>query len=270
MVAFACNPDKRRGIMSEESTVLTEDADGVLVITINRPQAKNAVNRSVAEGVAAALDRLDNDEALRVGIVTGAGGTFCAGMDLKAFVSGEFPTVEGRGFGGMTERSADKPLIAAVEGYALAGGCELAIACDLIVAADNAKFGIPEVKRGLVAAAGGLVRLPSQIPYRVAMELALTGEFMGADRAMAMGLINQLTAPGEALATARALAAQIAENGPLAVKVSKAIIKASRDWSDDETFTKQHALTQPVFTSEDAIEGATAFAEKRKPQWTGR
>ena len=129
--------------MSEESTVLTDDADGVLVITINRPQAKNAVNRSVAEGVAAALDRLDNDEALRVGIVTGAGGTFCAGMDLKAFVSGEFPAVEGRGFGGMTERSADKPLIAAVEGYALAGGCELAIACDLIVAADNAKFGIP-------------------------------------------------------------------------------------------------------------------------------
>ena len=256
--------------MTEEATVLTDDVDGVLVITINRPKAKNAVNLSVAQGVAAALDRLDSDDALRVGVLTGAGGTFCAGMDLKAFVSGEFPQIEGRGFCGMTERSADKPLIAAVEGYALAGGCELAIACDLIVAAENAKFGIPEVKRGLVAAAGGLVRLPSQIPYRVAMELALTGEFMAADRAMAMGLINQLTQPGEALATAKALAQQIAENGPMAVKTSKTIIKASRDWDEDEAFSKQNALTQPVFTSEDAIEGATAFAEKRKPEWKGR
>ena len=246
--------------MSEEATVLTEGTDGVLVITINRPEAKNAINLSVAQGVAAALERLDSEDSLRVGVLTGAGGTFCAGMDLKAFVSGEFPHIDGRGFGGMTERSADKPLIAAVEGYALAGGCELAIACDLIVAADNAKFGIPEVKRGLVAAAGGLVRLPSQIPYRVAMELALTGEFMAADRALAMGLVNQLTEAGGALDAAKSWPSETAENGPMAVKVSKAIVKASRDWSDDETWTNQNALTQPVFTSEDAIEGATAFA----------
>ena len=241
-----------------------------MVITINRPDKRNAINREMSLAIAHALDELDADSALRVGILTGAGAHFCAGMDLQAFAEGRPPELEGRGFGGLTEMTPQKPLVAAVEGFALAGGLELALACDLIIAAENAKFGIPEVKRGLVAAAGGLVRLPSQIPYRVAMELALTGEFMDADRAMAMGLINQLTTPGEALATARALAAQIAENGPLAVKVSKAIIKASRDWSDDEAFTKQHALTQPVFTSEDAIEGATAFAEKRKPEWKGR
>lgn len=256
--------------MTDQPVVLTEAIDGVLVITINRPQAKNAVNKAVAEHIAAALDRLDQEDDLRVGILTGAGGTFCAGMDLKAFVSGEFPNVEGRGFGGMTERSADKPLIAAVEGYALAGGCELAISCDLIVAADNSQFGIPEVKRGLVAAAGGLVRLPGQIPYRIAMELALTGEFMSAQRAADLGLVNQITPAGGALEAARVLAAKIAENGPLAVRLSKAVIKASRDWSQDETFVLQQELIQPVFTSKDAIEGATAFAEKRKPQWTGR
>ena len=256
--------------MTDQPVVLTEAIDGVLVITINRPQAKNAVNKAVAEHIAAALDRLDQEDDLRVGILTGAGGTFCAGMDLKAFVSGEFPNVEGRGFGGMTERSADKPLIAAVEGYALAGGCELAISCDLIVAADNSQFGIPEVKRGLVAAAGGLVRLPGQIPYRIAMELALTGEFMSAQRAADLGLVNQITPAGGALEAARVLAAKIAENGPLAVRLSKAVIKASRDWSQDETFVLQQEIIQPVFTSEDAIEGATAFAEKRKPQWTGR
>ncbi len=256
--------------MSEVSTVLTDEMNGVLVITINRPKSKNAIDKSVANGIASALEHLDGDESLRVGVLTGAGGTFCAGMDLKAFVSGEFPHVEGRGFGGMTERASDKPLIAAVEGYALAGGCELAIACDLIVAAKDAKFGVPEVKRGLVAAAGGLVRLPSQIPYRIAMELALTGEFMEADRAIALGLINKVTESGEALQTACSLAASIAENGPMAVRVTKAVIQASRDWTQDEAFSKQNELTEAVFLSEDAIEGATAFAEKRKPNWKGK
>jgi enoyl-CoA hydratase len=253
-----------------EAAVLTEVGDGVMTITINRPNAKNAVNKDVAEGIAAALDALDADDNTHVVILTGAGGTFCSGMDLKAFVTGETPYVAGRGFAGMVEKSTDKPMIAAVEGYALAGGCELAITCDLIVAADNSMFGIPEVKRGLAAAAGGLVRLPRQIPSRVAMEMALTGDFMSAERAMSVGLINQIAPAGEALAQAKALAAKIAENGPLAVKRSKQVIKESIDWSQDEMFANQQEITSAVFSSEDAIEGATAFAEKRKPNWKGR
>ena len=253
-----------------EPAVLTEVSDGVMTITINRPNAKNAVNKDVAEGIAAALDALDADDNTHVVILTGAGGTFCSGMDLKAFVTGETPYVAGRGFAGMVEKSTDKPMIAAVEGYALAGGCELAITCDLIVAADNSMFGIPEVKRGLAAAAGGLVRLPRQIPSRVAMEMALTGDFMSAERAMSVGLINQIAPAGEALEQAKALAAKIAENGPLAVKRSKQVIKESIDWSQDEMFANQQEITSAVFSSEDAIEGATAFAEKRKPNWKGR
>ncbi|MAV72976.1 MAG: enoyl-CoA hydratase [Halieaceae bacterium MED-G27] len=253
-----------------EAAVLTEVGDGVMTITINRPNAKNAVNKDVAEGIAAALDALDADDNTHVVILTGAGGTFCSGMDLKAFVTGETPYVAGRGFAGMVEKSTDKPMIAAVEGYALAGGCELAITCDLIVAADNSMFGVPEVKRGLAAAAGGLVRLPRQIPSRVAMEMALTGDFMSAERAMSVGLINQIAPAGEALAQAKALAAKIAENGPLAVKRSKQVIKESIDWSQDEMFANQQEITSAVFSSEDAIEGATAFAEKRKPNWKGR
>src|SRR5690606_3939931 len=249
--------------------VLYEAADGVAVITINRPQAKNAVNRAVAEQIAAALDDLDSRKDLTVGILTGAGGTFCAGMDLKAFLAGEVPIIEGRGFGGFAQRPPRKPLIAAVEGYALAGGFEAVLACDLVVAAEDAKFGIPEVKRGLVAAAGGLLRLPQRIPRNIAMEFALTGDFVDAPRAAELGLVNRITPSGKALDGARELAARIAENAPLAVAVSKQVIVESADWSAAERWQRQDELTGPVFTSRDAAEGAAAFAEKRKPVWTG-
>ena len=250
--------------------VLTNAEDGVLVVTLNRPKARNAANKALAEGVAAAMDELDGNDGLRVAVLTGAGGTFCSGMDLKAFVTGETPMIPGRGFAGLAEASPRKPLIAAVEGYALAGGLELAIACDLIVAADDAKFGIPEVKRGLAAAAGGLVKLPRQIPSRVAMELALTGDFISAQRAYELGLINAVVPSGTALDAAKELAARIAANGPLAVAASKEIIMNQADWSQGEMFAKQNEVANPVFSSEDAIEGATAFAEKRAPNWKGK
>ena len=253
--------------MSEE--VLTSEEDGILVVTINRPEAKNAMTKAAAEGIAAAMDRLDSDDNLRVGILTGAGGTFCSGMDLKGFLRGESPSIEGRGFGGIVQKPPEKPLIAAVEGYALAGGLELMIACDLVVASTGAKFGIPEVKRGLVAAAGGVMMLPDQIPERIAMELALTGDFIDAARAYELGLINRIT-DGEALVAAKELAASIVANGPLAVRVSKQVIKQSRGWPMDERYMRQTQLIAPVFVSEDAREGAAAFAEKRAPNWKGK
>lgn len=256
--------------MSEEQPVLTDVTDGIITITLNRPKAKNAVNRAMAEAVAAAMDELDSNDDIRVGVITGAGGTFCAGMDLKAFVTGELPMLEGRGFAGFVEAPPKKPLIAAVEGFALAGGLEVMITCDLVVAADNAKFGIPETKRGLAAAAGGLIRLPRQIPPRIAMELALTGDFMDSERAAALGLINRAVPAGSALAGAKELAATIVANGPLAVKLSKQVITESADWSADEMWQKQQDIVMPIFTSEDAIEGATAFAEKRAPNWKGK
>jgi enoyl-CoA hydratase len=251
-----------------EPEVLVEQRDRILIITINRPKAKNAVNSAVSHGLAEAVDRLDGDPGLSVGIVTGTGGTFCAGMDLKAFARGEVPIVEGRGMG-FTERGPVKPLIAAVEGYALAGGTELALATDLIVASKDASFGIPEVKRGLVAGGGGLLRLPVRIPPAIAMELALTGEPFTAERAHALGMVNVLAEPGGALAAAIELAERITANGPLAVAATKRIIVESRGWSPEEQFSEQNKILMPVFSSNDAKEGAIAFAEKRPAKWTG-
>ena len=249
--------------------VLTETDNGILIITINRPEAKNAMTKAASEGIAAALDQLDSDDSLRVGILTGAGGTFCSGMDLKGFLRGESPSVPGRGFGGLTERGPAKPLIAAVEGYALAGGMELMIACDMVVANDKAKFGIPEAKRGLAAAAGGLMKLPDQIPPKIAMELALTRDFIDTARAYELGLVNRVTS-GDALSAAKELAAAITANGPLAVKVSKQIIVESRGWPLDKRYEEQAKLLPQVFMSEDAREGSLAFAEKRAPNWKGK
>ena len=251
-----------------EEVVLVEQRDRILIITINRPQAKNAVNAAVSRGLADAMDRLDAEDGLSVGILTGAGGSFCAGMDLKAFARGENVVVEGRGMG-FTERPPVKPLIAAVEGYALAGGTELALATDLIVASKDSAFGIPEVKRGLVAGGGGLLRLPQRIPYAIAMELALTGENLSAERAHELGLVNALAEPGAALEAAIGLAERITANGPLAVAATKRIITESRGWSPDTMFAEQTKILMPVFSSNDAREGAVAFAEKRPPKWTG-
>jgi enoyl-CoA hydratase len=250
--------------------VLVEQVGSIQVVTLNRPEARNAVNAAMAEGIAAALDELDMRDDLVIGVITGAKGTFCAGMDLKAFLAGEKAWVESRGFAGVTQRPPRKPLVAAVEGYALAGGFEVVLACDLVVAAESAKFGIPEVKRGLIAGGGGLLRLPERIPYHHAMEWALTGGIYPASRASELGLVNRLVPEGEARDAALDLARDIARNGPLAVAASKQVIAESPAWPFDERFDRMARLYAPIRASEDAKEGARAFAEKRAPIWEGR
>lgn len=252
------------------SDVLVERHDAALVITLNRPAQRNAVNRAVSLAMAAALDMLDADPVLRVGIVTGAGGHFCSGMDLKAFVAGERPEIEGRGFAGLTETTPAKPLIAAVEGYALAGGCELALACDLIVAGEDAVFGLPEAARGLVAGSGGLIRLRERIPPAIALEYAITARRMDAATAARWGLVNRLAPSGGALDAALALADEIAANAPLSVAASKAIVAVAPDWPSADRWERQRPLVEAVLTSADAQEGARAFAEKRPARWSGR
>lgn len=245
--------------------------DQVLIITLNRPQARNAINYETAVQLAAALDELDNNPEIVVGILTGAQNTFCSGMDLKAFAKdGQRPYVGDRGFAGICERPPRKPLIAAIEGYALAGGLEIAMSCDMMIAAETAKFGVPETKRGIVPGSGGMVRLPARVPYVIAMELVLTGDMFSAEQAANWGLINRVVPEGQALQAALELAGRIKENGPLAVQVAKQIISESRDWPQQHMFDLQRPRISHVFVSADAKEGATAFTEKRKPVWQGK
>lgn len=250
-------------------SVTTEANGAILVITINRPDARNAVDSTVAAGVAEALEKLDGDGALKVGVLTGAGKGFSAGMDLKAFVSGGLPVAGDRGFAGIVQRSCRKPLVAAVEGFALAGGLEIALACDLIVAGKSARLGIPEVGVGLFAGAGALLRLPRRVGLGNSMRLALTGQPIDAEEARRIGLVDVVVEGGQALAAAIELARTIAKNAPLGVAASKQVLVEGFTKPEDEFWKWQQAILQKVFTSKDAIEGATAFAEKRPPNWKG-
>jgi len=254
------------------SAVERERRGRVEILTINRPEARNAINGDVTAAMGAALDELAEDDGCWVVVLTGSEDkSFSAGMDLKAFASGQGAgIIDANGFASVTRRSFPKPLIAAVNGAALAGGCEIMLSCDLVVAADHAVFGIPEVKRGLIAGAGGLLRLPRRIPRAVALELALTGEPIDATRALAVGLVNRVV-PGErVLDEAVALAEQIAANAPLAVRCSKRVMLDSADVPEAEAWALNDSTFADIFTSADAMEGAVAFAEKRAPNWQGK
>lgn len=246
-----------------------EIEDGIAVIAINRPEARNAVDRETALAVEAAVKEVNTNPEIRCAVITGTGGNFCAGMDLKAFLRGEIVRLPETGFAGVTQTDLQKPFIAAVEGYALAGGFEIMLACDMIVASQSAKFGLTEVKRGLVANAGGLVRLPRQMPIKLATEFVLTGEIFPVERLADAGLINRVVPEGSALSEAVALAKVIAANGPMAVSVSRRVLNESLEWPAEELFERQFAITASVFASQDAKEGAAAFAEKRSPVWKG-
>ncbi|WP_364510237.1 crotonase/enoyl-CoA hydratase family protein [Nocardioides sp. LML1-1-1.1] len=255
--------------VTDQPDLLVEERGRVLVLTMNRPEAKNAMSMAMAHQIADALTLLDERADLSVAVITGSGGTFCAGMDLKGFARGERPVVEGRGFAGIVKQPPTKPVIAAVEGYALAGGFEIVLSCDLVVASSAAKFGLPEVKRGLTAAAGGLLRLQHRIPYHLAMELVLTGRMWPATDAADVHLVNRLTSPGGALEAALELAEEVAANAPLALAASKQVMVRSVDWPLAEKFERQESFVNPVRESADAKEGALAFVEKRAPEWTG-
>lgn len=256
--------------VNEEAAVCVSRYDSVLIVRLNRPNQRNAVNGALAQGVSAAMDELDSDPTLRVGLLIGTGVGFCAGFDLKGFLHNENPNTD-RGFAGIARKPPEKPMVAAIEGFALAGGLEIALSCDLIVAARGAKLGVPEVKRGLVAAAGGLMRMPRRIPYHMAMYLAITGEAINAERAYEIGLINELCEPGMAFERGLALAKLVASNGPLAVRASKTIVRDALDLDEQSGWKLQDEIGLPVIIdSEDAKEGARAFAEKRLPVWTGR
>jgi len=256
---------------SLSDVVLTETQDSILIMTINRPASRNAIDLVTAEHLATAMAKLDADPDLAVGVLTGAGGCFSAGMDLKAFAaSGRRPAVPGRGFAGFIEQPPAKPLIAAVEGWALGGGLEMVLACDLAVASTTAQFALPEVTRGLAARGGGAFRLPRRLPHALAMEVILTGQPISAVHAAKHGLVNRVVSAGTALAAACELAALVSRNAPLSVRASKQVAVQSADWPLSECFTRQREFFDPVFASADAAEGAAAFRDKRAPQWTGQ
>jgi enoyl-CoA hydratase len=254
------------------SEMLRERKGNTEILTINRPEARNAVNGAVSRAFAAAFEELEKDDDCAVVIVTGAGDkAFSAGMDLKAFTAGEADQIMNApgGFGGLVQRDFPKPIIAAVNGSALAGGCEMMLSCDLVVAAEHATFGIPEVKRGLMAAAGALIRLPKRLPLGVALELALTGDPIDATRAYQLGLVNRVVPAASLMDEALALAEVIAENAPLAVRTTKRVLKTAGELPEAEGWKVNDAAVPIVFGSKDAQEGPIAFAEKRKPRWTG-
>jgi crotonobetainyl-CoA hydratase len=253
--------------------VLRERRGHVEILTINRPEARNAINGAVSSAMSGSMEELAKDDACWVVVLTGSGDkAFSAGMDLKAFSSGEGGDIIGAsgGFGGLTQRDFPKPVIAAVNGSALAGGFEIMLWCDLVVAAEHATFGIPEAKRGLIAGAGGLIRMPKRLPMAVALELAMTGDAIGADRAYALGLVNHVVPAAALLTEALALAERIAANAPLAVRYSKSVMQRAAEVPEAEGWKINQEAVGVVFTSADAQEGPIAFAEKRPPNWQGK
>jgi enoyl-CoA hydratase len=242
------------------------------VITLNRPEARNAVNQDVAVGLESAIDRLEDDDGAWVGVITHRGPVFSAGADLKAIAAGQARTLatERGGFAGIVRRDRSKPLIAAVDGPALAGGCEIVLACDMAVASRAASFGLPEVSRSLLASAGGLFRLPRVLPLPVALQVALTGRPIDAERAWQLGLVNTLCEPGGALDAALELADQVCANAPVAVQLSRRVMLASIGRPDAEGWQLSADGFRAVAQTEDYHEGPRAFVEKRAPVWQGR
>jgi enoyl-CoA hydratase len=241
----------------------------VALLTLNRPDARNAISPELSREMVAILDGIEDDSSVRAVVLTGAGPVFCAGADLKVVAQGraaEIANVKGN-FAGIVRRDFPKPLIAAVNGPALAGGFEIVLACDLVVAADTARFGIPEAQRGLMAAAGGLIRLPKRVPLAIALELAMTGDAVDASRALALGLVNRVVPADAVVAEAIGLAERIGENSPIAVRMSRQLVREAAEMSEADGWRRTNELVVPVFESGDAVEGATAFAEKRKPAW---